>query len=150
MIAMGRKKKIDTSNFQFNESVEDMKASFLSLFDHCKLKKRKMARLVVDNLPLPPTNNDFISINTLIDSLLLYQRVMQKLDEEIEVHNSQGKQPSKFFATRNNLVKEINMIASNYGLSVDSRRRLMQSELEENMDEADPVLQILKDIKGAN
>ena len=75
---------------------------------------------------------------------------MQKLDEEIEVHNSQGKQPSKFFATRNNLVKEINMIASNYGLSVDSRRRLMQSELEENMDEADPVLQILKDIKGAN
>ena len=42
------------------------------------------------------------------------------------------------------------MIASNYGLSVDSRRRLMQSELEENMDEADPVLQILKDIKGAN
>ena len=107
---MGRKKKIDTSNFQFNESVEDMKASFLSLFDTYKLKKRKMARLVVDNLPLPPTNNDFISINTLVDSLLLYQRVMQKLDEEIEVHNSQGKQPSKFFATRNNLVKEINMI----------------------------------------
>lgn len=147
---MGRKKKIDTSNFQFNESVEDMKASFLSLFDTYKLKKRKMARLVVDNLPLPPTNNDFISINTLVDSLLLYQRVMDKLDEEIEVHNSQGKQPSKFFATRNNLVKEINMIASNYGLSVDSRRRLMQSELEDNMDEADPVLQILKDIKGAN
>lgn len=147
---MGRKKKIDTSNFQFNESVEDMKASFLSLFDTYKLKKRKMARLVVDNLPLPPTDSDFISINTLVDSLLLYQRVMDKLDEEIEVHNSQGKQPSKFFATRNNLVKEINMIASNYGLSVDSRRRLMQSELEDNMDEADPVLQILKDIKGAN
>lgn len=147
---MARKKKIDASLNYYGESANDMREEFFKLFENETEEKKEMVQKLIDTVPIPLIDADYIQISILADSLVLYKKIMQKLDEQgLQVVGNNGIKPNDLLTKRSQLVKEITSISSSFGLDVASRHALLASTIEEEESKHDPVLQLLGEIKGA-